>query len=425
MTRVNHFLLFYWEIDGEGATPRGNPVRPFSKPQLERFELICLFFFFLLPLNLMTRISDLINLIFSITLLQSVDNPVCEEGGATGRYCGAGKPNIPNGLPSNSCTNVRCSSKKLLTFRANQLPVESISISNAIIDEFSYLQYTLHIFPSDQDYFTRSAVSSIGTVINRQTFVLPLFGPLFFLDENYCCFPGAGSNENSSFIANVRTAESGLQGEKKSSNRGASPIGATLGGFVVLLLLVNGCNFAINQKRLATKPKTRTPFLVLKREKGPVIYSSQTISHVLTTLYYDNAHLGGWIMVVMLEVFLNERSKMVFFWGKELKKKPRKIFPKENIIGSGARGKGSLRGAHEFLKLKLSFFQERGSPVGFVTTKVKKSWLGKHLKWYFKDNLSGKSGMRLTEKRLRLLVLPKSNIFSWLAQPSHHNRDIK
>ncbi|KAF5803156.1 putative protein kinase RLK-Pelle-LRR-VIII-1 family [Helianthus annuus] len=161
------------------------------------------------------------------------NNPICEDG-ATGRYCSAGKPDPPDGLPSNECAQVRCGSNKVLSpnckcsspytgtifffshsfsnldnttyyttlrdtlisaFRSNQLPVDSVSISNPTIGE--YLQYRLHIFPSGEDYFTRSAVSSIGTVINRQLFSLPYYGPSFFLDESYCCFPASWGFDSS------------------------------------------------------------------------------------------------------------------------------------------------------------------------------------------------------------------------------------
>lgn len=162
-------------------------------------------------------------------LLCSLDNnPVCDAG-STERYCEAGKPKPPNSLPSNTCPPLRCGSNKVLSpnckctnpytgtlfffsysfsnldnatyhtilhdtlisaFQSNQLPVDSISFSNATVNEDKYLQYRLHIFPSNQDSFSRSAVSSIGTVINRQLFSIPYYGPLFFLDDTYCCFPG-------------------------------------------------------------------------------------------------------------------------------------------------------------------------------------------------------------------------------------------
>ena len=48
-------------------------------------------------------------------------------------------------------------------------------------------------------------------------------------------------------------------GEKKSTNRGII-IGATVGGFVVLLLLAMAVVYAIHQKRLATRAKQNSPF---------------------------------------------------------------------------------------------------------------------------------------------------------------------
>ncbi|KVI11362.1 Concanavalin A-like lectin/glucanase, subgroup, partial [Cynara cardunculus var. scolymus] len=369
--------------------------------------------------------------------LNLVNNPVCEEGRPKGRYCGAGKPNIPNGYPSNSCTPVRCSSNKLLSpncncshpytgtihffshsfsdldnttyytilhdvlisaFRSNQLPVDSISISNAIVDEFSYLQYRLNIFPSDQDYFTRSEVSSIGTVLNRQTFILPLFGPLFFLDENYCCFPG----------------------EKKSSNTGII-IGATVGGFLLLLLLVMAVIYAIYQKRLATRAKQNSPFASWGLDNG--------------------SDVGG-----------VPQLKGARWCSFEELKKSTDNFSEGNIIGSGGYGKvykgtlntghvvaikraqqGSLQGAHEFkteIEL-LSRIHHKNvvALVGFCYDQGEQMLVYEYISnGTLKDNLSGKSRIRLNwMKRLRLALDSAKGLtyLHELANPPIIHRDIK
>ncbi|XP_024966564.1 probable leucine-rich repeat receptor-like protein kinase At5g49770 [Cynara cardunculus var. scolymus] len=368
--------------------------------------------------------------------LNLVNNPVCEEGRPKGRYCGAGKPNIPNGYPSNSCTPVRCSSNKLLSpncncshpytgtihffshsfsdldnttyytilhdvlisaFRSNQLPVDSISISNAIVDEFSYLQYRLNIFPSDQDYFTRSEVSSIGTVLNRQTFILPLFGPLFFLDENYCCFP-----------------------EKKSSNTGII-IGATVGGFLLLLLLVMAVIYAIYQKRLATRAKQNSPFASWGLDNG--------------------SDVGG-----------VPQLKGARWCSFEELKKSTDNFSEGNIIGSGGYGKvykgtlntghvvaikraqqGSLQGAHEFkteIEL-LSRIHHKNvvALVGFCYDQGEQMLVYEYISnGTLKDNLSGKSRIRLNwMKRLRLALDSAKGLtyLHELANPPIIHRDIK
>ncbi|KAL8205963.1 hypothetical protein R6Q57_009514 [Mikania cordata] len=278
------------------------------------------------------------------------NNPICEAGGSAGRYCTSQKPNTPNILPSNSCPPINCGSSKVLSpncqcknpyagtiyffsysfsnldnatyyttlhdtlmsaLRSRQLPVDSISISNATVDEFKYLQYRLHIFPSNQHYFNHSSVSSIGTVINRQLFSLPFYGPLFFLDETYCCFPG-----------------------NKSSNQGII-IGSVVGGFVGLLLLALAITYGIYQKRQAAKAKQNNPF---------------------ANWGLDNSDAGGVPQLKGARWFSFEELKACT-----------SNFSKDNIIGSGGYGKvykgtldtghvvaikraqqGSLQGAKEF-----------------------------------------------------------------------------
>ncbi|KAK9054889.1 hypothetical protein SSX86_025968 [Deinandra increscens subsp. villosa] len=177
--------------------------------------------------------------IYNLSLIVD-NNPICEAG-STGRYCAAQNPNIPNTLPSNTCPPINCGSFKVLSpncksFQSRQLPVDSISLNNATVDEYKYLQYRLYIFPSSQEYFDRSSVSTIGTVINRQNFSLPFYGPMFFLDESYCCFPG-----------------------NKSSNHGVV-IGAVVGGLVAVLLIVLAITYGIYQKRQAKKTNQNSPF---------------------------------------------------------------------------------------------------------------------------------------------------------------------
>lgn len=78
-------------------------------------------------------------------------------------------------------------------FLSRGLPVDSVNLTNPTINIFSYLEITLQVFPSGQNSFDRASVSMIGFVLNRQQFPIPIdqyFGPLYFLDEQYCCFSG-------------------------------------------------------------------------------------------------------------------------------------------------------------------------------------------------------------------------------------------
>nr|GEX99421.1 probable leucine-rich repeat receptor-like protein kinase At5g49770 [Tanacetum cinerariifolium] len=321
--------------------------------------------------------------------LNLVNNPVCEGTRARGRYCA--DPNIRNSLPENSCTPVRCA------FQSNQLPVDSISITNATIDEFSYLQYRLHIFPSGQDYFTRSAISSIGTVINRQQFTLPHFGPLFFLDESYCCFPG-----------------------NKSSNRGII-IGVAVGSLVLLLLIASIITYAIFQKRKAKRAKESSPFASWGLDNG--------------------SDVGG---VPQLK-----GARACSF---EELKRCSNYFSEENIIGSGGYGQvykgtlntgqvvaikraqqGSLQGSYEFkteIEL-LSRIHHKNvvALVGFCYEQGEQMLVYEFISnGTLKDNLTGKAGMKLDWMKRLKVALDSANGLTYLhelANPPIIHRDVK
>ncbi|KAD5317868.1 hypothetical protein E3N88_17814 [Mikania micrantha] len=348
---------------------------------------------------------------FGYNLSLNLDNnPICKAG-STERYCATGKPNPPTGLPSNTCPPARCGSNKVLSpnckctspytgtiyffsysfsnldnttyyatlhdalisaFRFNQLPVDSISISNATLDENNYLQYRLHIFPSNEDYFTRSAVSSIGTVINRQNFSIPYYGPLFFLDDSY------------------------LSTGKKSSNHGIV-IGVAVGGFVILFLIVSAITYAIYQKRKATKAKQNSPFA----SWGANASDAGSVPQLKGT---------RWCTFEELKRCTNN-------------------FSEENMIGSGGYGQvykgtldtghvvaikraqqGSLQGAQEFkteIEL-LSRIHHKNvvSLVGFCYEHGEQMLVYEYISnGTLKDNLTGKAGMKLNwMKRLKVAL---------------------
>ncbi|KAI3695001.1 hypothetical protein L1987_77988 [Smallanthus sonchifolius] len=362
------------------------------------------------------------------------NNPICEAGAAES-YCAAGKPNPPSGLPSNSCSFVRCGLNKVLSpnckcthpytgtifffshsfsnldnttyytilhdtlisaFRSNQLPVDSIYFSNATLNERKYLQYRLHIFPSSQDYFTRSSVSSIGTVINRQLFSVPYYGPLYFLDDSYCCFPG-----------------------NKSSNHGII-IGVAVGGFVILLLTASAITYVIYKKRQARKAKQNSPF---------------------ASWGFNSSDAGS-----------VPQLKGTRWCSFEELKRCTNNFSEENMIGSGGYGKvykgtldsghvvaikraqqGSLQGAQEFkteIEL-LSRIHHKNvvSLVGFCYEQGEQMLVYEYISnGTLKDNLLGMAGMSLNwMKRLKVALDSAKGVayLHELANPPIIHRDIK
>ncbi|KAI3509120.1 hypothetical protein L1887_24146 [Cichorium endivia] len=363
--------------------------------------------------------------------LNLAGNPVC-EGGTTERYCAIGERNIPIGFPTNNCDHVHCVSNKILSpnctcadpyigtifflvhsfsnldnityyknlhdaftsaFGKRELPVGSMSISDATVDK--YLHYRFHIFPSGQDRFNLSEVSSIGSMINRQQpelISLPLFGPFFFLDN------------------------STLQGDK-SSNPGAI-IGTAVGSFVIVCLAIS---YAIYQKRKATRAKQSNPFA----------------SWVL-----DNGNDAG-------DVPQLKGARWCSF--EELKRCTNN-FSEGNIIGTGGYGKvykgtlntgqevaikraqqGSLQGAQEFkteIEL-LSRIHHKNvvALVGFCYEHSEQMLVYEYISnGTLKENLSGKSGIRLNWIQRLGVALDSAKGLTYLhelANPPIIHRDIK
>nr|XP_043619913.1 leucine-rich repeat receptor protein kinase HPCA1-like [Erigeron canadensis] len=385
------------------------------------------------------------------------NNPVC-EGGARRRYCPSGNTKTPIGsppigltptgsppigltpgslpisVPPNNCPSVRCGSNKMLSikckctnpytgniyflsytfsnldnqtyyatlletfitaFRVLQLPVESISFSSASINEFKYITYRLHIFPSDEDFFNRSSVSLIGNIINGQL-DKPYYGPMIFLGDNYCCFP-----------------------EDKSSNKWII-ICATIGSFLIVLLAL-AMIYAIYQKRHATKEKQDSPF------------ASWGLNNGSDAGAFPQLKGARWYSFEELKQCTNN-------------------FSEENIIGSGGYGKvykgilnngqliaikrarqGSLHGAQEFkteIEL-LSRIHHKNvvALVGFCYEEGEQMLVYEYISnGTLKENLSGKTGIRLNWMwRLRVALDSAKGLtyLHELANPPIIHRDIK
>ncbi|CAI0376868.1 unnamed protein product [Linum tenue] len=203
-------------------------------------------------------------------------NPVCDEtpNGPTPSYCippdrsskYTTPPNncVPGSCPSNKTASPNCAcafaytgllvfrapsfsdlgnatiftalQKSLMdSFRSNQLPVDAVQLSNPRKDSSEYLDIDLKVFPYGQDYFNRSGVSRIAFALSNQTFKPPgMFGPFFFLGDEYTHFDEGGS------------------GSKKSASTGLI-IGAAVGGTVLVLLVILAAVYAYGQKKKARK----------------------------------------------------------------------------------------------------------------------------------------------------------------------------
>lgn len=80
------------------------------------------------------------------------------------------------------------------SFKSHDLPVDSVLLSHPTKDSNQYLQLTLQVFPSAQDWFNRTGVLSIGFLLSNQTFKPnpQVYGPCFFIGDTYGYFENYG-----------------------------------------------------------------------------------------------------------------------------------------------------------------------------------------------------------------------------------------
>ncbi|KAG8639641.1 hypothetical protein MANES_14G162000v8 [Manihot esculenta] len=199
-----------------------------------------------------------------------VNNPVCQETGVKASFCTDLRPNSSYVTLPNNCVPVPCGSNKIsspncncaypytgvLVFRApsfsdlgninvyvslqkdlmdsfksNQLPVDSVSLSNPRKDSSEYLDLNLQVFPSEKDNFNRTVISEIGFLLSNQTFKPPdFFGPYYFIADAYQYFAGSNNSSNTGII-----------------------IGAVVGGSALVLLLLLAGLYAYRQKKRAER----------------------------------------------------------------------------------------------------------------------------------------------------------------------------
>ncbi|KAK3419484.1 hypothetical protein EUGRSUZ_G00041 [Eucalyptus grandis] len=381
-----------------------------------------------------------------------VDNLVCEETGAAGQsYCTIPQSNTSSySTPPNNCIpplcnsnqasspNCKCSSpytgtlvfrspsfsvlgnstyfeslasSMMISFQSNQLPVDSISLSDPRKDSFDYLQLNIAVFPSEGVSFNRMSIYSIGFVLSNQTYKPPkLFGPFYFIADQYTNF------------AEVQVPKT----SKKSTNIGVI-IGAAAGGFVLLMLLALVGVYAFRQKKRAEKAtEQRNPFVV--------IYGN--------TVNWDPKKSSGEVPQL--------RGARCFSI-EELKKYTNN-FSEDNEIGSGGYGKvyrgtlptgtlvaikraqqGSMQGGFEFKNeielLSRVHHKNLVTLVGFCFEQSEQLLVYEFLpNGTLKESLSGKSGIRLDwARRLKVSIGAARGLayLHELANPPIIHRDIK
>ncbi|KAK4476787.1 hypothetical protein RD792_015947 [Penstemon davidsonii] len=282
-------------------------------------------------------------------------------------------------------------------FLSDGLPVNSVIASNPVIDLYSYMQFTLQIFPSGQDSFERRSVSRIGFLLNRQPFHLQYFGPSFFIDQPYCCF--SGSN-NSSHVGII--------------------VGVTIGGFILVLMIVLAGIYAYRQKKKAKRAMDMNnpfPSWDPEKESGAV----------------PQLHGAKWFSFEDMRKCTNNFSETncvgVGGYGKVYKG----TVDTSHVVAIKRAQQGSMQGAHEFkteIEL-LSRIHHKNvvSLVGFCYEQGEQMLVYEYISnGTLKDCLSGKSELKLDwNKRLRI-ALDAAKGLSYLhelADPPIIHRDIK
>ncbi|XP_051132775.1 leucine-rich repeat receptor protein kinase HPCA1-like isoform X2 [Andrographis paniculata] len=284
------------------------------------------------------------------------------------------------------------------TFSSHGQPVDSVYLSNPTKNSDGNLELNVRVFPSGQDYFNRSGISGIGFILSNQTFKPPHgFGPFYFVANIYPYF----------------------EGSRKSSNVGLI-IGTSVGGFVLVVLVVLAGVYGFRQKKRAeTATKKSNPFAT----------------------WDSNSNSGG---VPQLK---GARS----FSFHELKKCT-KNFSDDNDIGSGGYGKvyraalpngqlvaikraqqGSMQGALEFKTeielLSRVHHKNVVSLVGFCFDQGEQMLIYEYIpNGTLKESLIGRSGIRLDwirRLRIALGVARGVQYLHDLANPPIIHRDIK
>ncbi|KAJ9141266.1 hypothetical protein P3X46_031819 [Hevea brasiliensis] len=371
-----------------------------------------------------------------------VNNPVCQETGVIASYCTVSRPNSSYVTLPNNCVPIPCRSNQISSpncncayaytgllvfrapsfsdlgnitiyislqrslmdsFRSNQLPVDSVSLSNPRKDLSEYLDLNLQVFPFDRDYFNQTIISQIGFVLSNQTFKPPkFFGPYYFIGDVYHYFAGEATRSNN------------------SSNTGII-IGAVAGGSALLLLLVLAGLYAYRQKKRAERAtEWNNPFA-----------------------HWDSTKSSG--------AGFPQLKGARFFSFEELKKYTNN-FSEANDIGSGGYGKvyrgvlpngqliaikraqqESLQGALEFKTeielLSRVHHKNVVSLLGFCFERGEQMLIYEFVpNGSLNESLSGKSGIRLDWVRRLKIALGAARGLAYLhelANPPIIHRDIK
>ncbi|XP_043702351.1 leucine-rich repeat receptor protein kinase HPCA1-like [Telopea speciosissima] len=367
-----------------------------------------------------------------------LSNPVCEGTGTTSNYCMQPNQSISSySTGSRNCAPVVCPSdqsaspnckcsypyKGTLVFRAPsfsdlgnssyymdlesslmhsfqtyQLLVDSVSLSNPRKDSNDYLEINLEVFPSGYDHFSQSEITKIGLMLSKQTYKPPhYFGPYYFNGSNYRYFLESSKSVSLGII-----------------------IGAAIGGFLVVLVLISAGFYAYRQKKRADRViKQNNPFASWDPSKG-----SGSIPQLKG---------ARWFSFEELKKCTSDFSEASEIGEGGYGKVYRGTIASGQLVAIKRAQQGSMQGGLEFKTeiemLSRVHHKNLVSLVGFCFEH------GEHILVYeyipngtLRESLSGKSGIRLDWMRRLQVAIGSARGLTYLhelADPPIIHRDIK
>ncbi|XP_017437263.2 leucine-rich repeat receptor protein kinase HPCA1 isoform X2 [Vigna angularis] len=376
-----------------------------------------------------------------------LNNPICQETGVPQSYCSITTPNNSYSTPPENCVPVPCSLDQTLSpkckcaypytgtlnlrapsfsalenetvyitlqlslmqsFQHNDIPVDSVSLSNPRKNTYQYLELTLKVFPSGQDRFNRTGISSVAFILSNQTYKPPsMFGPYYFTSDDY---------EN---FMNDTVLEGPVIPPSKSSNT-AIIAGAAAGGAALLVLILVIFVYALHRKNKPVKATGKhNPFeqwgpdessSSIPQLKGARCFSFEEIQNCTKNFsQVNNIGSGGYGKVY------------------------RGTLPNGQLIAVKRAQKESMQGGLEFKTeielLSRVHHKNLVSLIGFCFEQGEQMLIYEYVaNGTLKDTLLGKSGIRLDWIRRLKIALGAARGLDYLhelANPPIIHRDIK
>ncbi|GLT37363.1 hypothetical protein SLA2020_116840 [Shorea laevis] len=286
-------------------------------------------------------------------------------------------------------------------FQSNNLPVDSVLISNPRKDPSRYFLLNLSIFPYGQDSFNRTGVSTIAFIFSNQSYKPPsnLYGPYFFIGDAYNHFSDAPNSPKS--ITGII-------------------IGAAVGGSVLLLLSLLVGVYAFRQKKKAERASLESnPFAhwEVKKSSGniPQLKGARCFSFEELKKYTNN---------------FSEANDIGFgSYGKVY----RGTLPNGELVAIKQAQQGSIQGGLEFKTVieHLSRVHHKNvvNLLGFCFEQGEQMLIYEYVpNGSLYETLSRKSGIRLDWTRRLKIALGAARGLAYLhelANPPIIHRDIK